>query len=179
MIYIISYPRSGNTAMRYIVELLTKKPSNGLCGKPNSKDHLQQPVIHKKRNDYVAHKRHDFKGVTSFDTIFLIIRDYKEAIIRHNKGKRPNYMGQIDNYCQLIDNYQQLLGQGADGMVIYYEELMRIAQSESEGVYANSQSKGPHTHKNEVTKRYQEQMDQYCKEHWPQIWEKYLKHYAS
>ena len=114
MIYIISYPRSGNTAFRYLLEKLTGKPTNGLCGEPNPKDKLQQPLIHQKERyhherDYVAHKRHDFKGVKYSDMVIFIMRNPLEAVIRHNEKPRGlgigNLRGYIDGWFDLLKKY--------------------------------------------------------------------------
>ena len=141
MIYLVSYPRSANTACRYIIELLTRKPTNGLIGAVNARDNLQEPLIHKGRKDYVLHKRHDFRNVKSSDFVLFLIRDPLEAIIRHNEKIRGIAQHQIVAYLKswfsLLQEYDDFEG---NKMVFYYEELMKIADKTSRGIYRSPES---------------------------------------
>jgi hypothetical protein len=153
MIYIISYPRSGNTALRYIVEVLTGSPTNGLCGPRDPRDKLQLPLVHKGRTDFVAHKRHDFKGVKPEDTVIFVVRDWVEAIVRHNEVRGLG-LGQLkawaDGYFKLVEKFDKHPG---DKMLVRYDQLMKIARTESLRLYPNPTSRGdPDYHKKKLRK---------------------------
>lgn len=127
--YIISYPRSGNTWLRYILEFLSEQPTNGLIGERNKYDRLQQPLLYPGEN-YIAHKLHSFDSeIQLMDSVLLIVRNYKECIIRHNKDKRGydynlfvrHNQGKHDDYIGMIKYFEQFQGHK---MVLYYEDLI-------------------------------------------------------
>lgn len=129
MNYIVSYPRSGNTWLRYIIEYLSNQPTNGLIDKPNKYDKLQKPLLINGDN-YIAYKLHSFDPkITNRDKVILIIRNYKECIIRHNKDKRgydfelfqKHNQGKKDDYIGMIKQYHHFNG---EKMHIYYEDLI-------------------------------------------------------
>lgn len=174
MNYIISYPRSGSTMTRYIFELITKKPTNGLCGVPNSKDNLQQPLLHD-GDDYCLHKRHDFKGVTDFDFVLFVIRNPFEATIRHNEKPRgitkDQMKGYLDSWFDLLNQYDKFTG---NKMCLYYDEVQKIASKESLQIYRNAESKGEFWHRAKLTTEvYQELLD-YIQNKYQYLYNKYL-----
>lgn len=125
--WIISYPRSGNTYTRYLVEFLTERPTkDAMAKKIVSRE--QESMIYK-GDDYVAYKRHDFQGVEPDDRLVFILRNYKECLVRHNKGKRVldneffrKQSGNEDGtYCGLLKRYHEHQG---EKMLIYYEDLI-------------------------------------------------------
>lgn len=201
--YIISYPRSGNTLVRTIIEYITGRPTNGLCGKPDPKDVLQKPIIHKDSTDYIAHKRHDFNGVTPEDEVIFILRDYKEAIIRHNEaprglptieqfesytaGTQGDYIGLLRAFhkhsgYKCLVSYEELKeGEFFPDLIsnLYHEitpKMLRVARK----AYPNPQSKGANDfHKFKLTKEQRIQWDESLKRRFPELFDKYLKQYEE
>lgn len=174
MIYLISYPRSGNTMARYLIELMTRRPSNGLIGPRNAKDNLQDPLIHKGRTDYIVHKRHDFKKIKKTDFVIFIIRDPLECCIRHNEQKRGISEDQMKGY---LDSWFSLLQQFDDhsnGMAWYYDDLMKIGRKESRLIYRDPQSSGPHFHKAKLGKDVTNKLHKYMEENYGKLVKKYL-----
>ena len=136
---LLSYPRSGNTWLRYCVEVLTNKPTfAGINREAGIFD--KAPVLSligkmdKNANDYILIKRHHFKPENeSFDVdkVVFIIRNYKECIIRHAELEiNPNIntlkseiSGQIDtvDYLGLIKAFDKFNGKK---LLLYYEDLI-------------------------------------------------------
>lgn len=176
--YLISYPRSGNTMCRYLIELMTRRPTNGLIGPVNPKDNLQEPLIYKDRTDYVLHKRHDFRGVTKKDFVFYIIRDPLECCIRHNQHRGI----QEEQMKRYLDHWFSLLQEFDDhnnGIVLYYEEIIKIGMKESKMIYRNPQSSGPHFHKAKLGTDVTNKLHSYMKENYGELIKKYdLSHYT-
>ena len=176
MIYLISYPRSGNTATRYIIEMLTHKPTNGLIGPPNSKDNLQMPLIHKESDDYVLHKQHDFRGVKTDDFVLFLIRDPLECVIRHNEKIRGiaehQMVGYLKSWFSLLDSYDSFKG---NKMIFYYDELMKVADRTSLGMYRNPQSDGPHYHKAKLGNYLSDKLEKHMEEEYSELYNKYLR----
>lgn len=179
--WIISYPRSGNSLTRYIFELITNKPTNGLCGKPNPIDVLQQPLIHKDKTDYCLHKNHDFKGVENEDMVFFLIRNPIEACMRHNEGKRDTDVGamkrHIDGWMDLLSKYDQHQG---NKILFYYEELIKIGDRKSREIYPDPKS-GTNTsfHSNKFSGEDLAQLWRYIRDRHPYYFETYLTYYYA
>lgn len=169
MTYIISYPRSGNTAFRYLLEFLTKKPTDGMCGAPrNPQDNLQKPLLYKGATDFVAHKRHDFKGVKPEDFVIFIMRDPLEAVIRHNEHRGlncPNMTAWLDSWFALT---KQAL-EHPNRMVIHYDQLIKVADRTSHKIYRDPQSDGPDFHKNKLTPELRRNSRRYVAEKWKEL----------
>lgn len=176
MNYIISYPRSGNTAFRYILELLTKMPTNGICGPVNERDVLQKPLLRKGSN-FIAHKRHDFNGVGMLDLVFFIMRHPIEAVIRHNKGPRglDNLKGHLDGWYSLLNEFDI----HRNGIPIYYEELVKVAAKESKNIYPDPQTRSPGEHLKAITPKHYLELVEYIETHYPGLNRKYTKHYFA
>ena len=153
MNYLISYPRSGNTMTRYLIELMTKKPSNGICGEVNAGDILQKPLLHK-GIDYAINKRHDFNGVTDNDFVLFVVRDYIEATIRHNEKPRglklENMFKYIDSWFSLLDEYDKFKG---NKMLFYYDEIKKVSKQESKEIYPDAQSNNKDFHKSKLSNK--------------------------
>lgn len=180
MNYIVSYPRSGNTLTRYLIELVTRKPTNGICGEPNPKDTLQKPLIHSGAN-YAAHKRHDFHGITAADFVLFIIRDPFDATIRHNEAKRglseEKMRGHLDGWFDLLNQYEKHIQAGGNGMVWYYEELLNVADPRAKEIYRKAESTGPGFHKAKLPVIELTRLEAYIKAKYSYLVKKYLAHY--
>ena len=174
MNYLISFPRSGNTMTRYLFELMTKKPTNGLCGEPNPKDTLQAPLLHK-GSDYCLHKRHDFKGVTEQDFVMFVIRHPLEATIRHNEKIRGISETQmykyLDSWFDLLYQYDEFKG---NKMCLYYSEILPIASKDSRQLYSDAQSHGTEWHRLKLPNDVRERLQAYMEIEHGYLYNKYL-----
>lgn len=132
---ILSYPRSGNTWVRYIIEFLSKKPTKGYDDKGDRALGLKNNIGVDMKAPPIAYKSHK-EILNSADKIIVIVRDYKEAITRHGKESRQiapdkmkahfiretqgkEYRG-VDyiTVLEAYDNHQ------ADKLLVYYEDLI-------------------------------------------------------
>jgi len=136
---LLSFPRSGNTWVRYIVEFISKRPTSqsvverctdGFLSKNDviSTDLNLGVDISKKT---ILIKRHSLK--LNWDNwtknncrLVFLLRNYKEAILRHATalGKSNNISEINKNIVEYIDclsSYDNFMGQK---MCIYYEDLI-------------------------------------------------------
>jgi len=142
---LLSYPRSGNTWLRYCVEFLSKKPTIGYTSAnasnfdKNALGAFNSSMGVDLKSDPILIKRHmvgfgygkdtHIPDWTTSDKLLLIIRDYKEVLIRHNKGKKDiNTLKKSceshiisKNYTQLIQYYETFPG---EKLLIYYEDII-------------------------------------------------------
>lgn len=124
---LLSYPRSGNTWIRYIVEYLTKKPTIGYTIKGSAPWDIKClgsfiDLGVDLDADNILVKRHALNYLhEDVDKLILIIRNYKEAIVKHvGKPLNINLLAQA-NYMDLIQYYDQF---ASDKVLIYYEDLI-------------------------------------------------------
>lgn len=122
MNYLVSYPRSGNTWIRYCLENLT---GNRTVGYGNATEF--EPSILKHTRDLPPWliKKHETEGINKEDKIILVIRNYKEVLIRQ-LGKNFNLLERGKDtgrfkYFGLIDFYDK--HKGAKHLV-YYEDII-------------------------------------------------------
>lgn len=136
--YLLSYPRSGNTWMRYIIEFLSKRPTQGYgdsSDKPIGErlnigvNIKAKPIAIKAHILYDAYEKKTGK-------LILIVRDYKEAITRHaqyggiiksadvkryfdncTKGYQPDNV----DYMEPLLRYDKLQ---IPKVLVYYEDLL-------------------------------------------------------
>lgn len=146
-VYLLSYPRSGNFWTRYIIEYISKRPTQGydfeLDGPIGSRHDLGVDLSSKP----IAIKSHEEIGGLE-DEIILIVRDYKEAITRHAKSggiKEPEAMkshfiqetqgmsNQGVDYIKVIEKYDTFPGRK---MMVYYENLMENHEEEIRKILA-------------------------------------------
>lgn len=136
MFWLLSYPRSGNTFVRYCVEYISKRPSvdHPSIGKkfPELGVDLSAPVIMFKSHRW----KPDNMGLEGADGLIALVRDYKECIPRHYK-ENPKHKKDlfnmfvsevkgIDNetgadYISVLQAYDQRIG---PKHFIYYEDLI-------------------------------------------------------
>lgn len=130
---LISYPRSGNTLIRFLIEYITERIVIDYNGNiPNSAieylsfDKLNvipknPPIL---RKFHLVDDKLNEKEKIGDSKITLIIRDYYECIVSHSKRGCPDSLEtQIKKYCDLIRYYDWSKNQGC---VIYYEDLVDI-----------------------------------------------------
>jgi hypothetical protein len=136
MNWLISYPRSGNTWVRYCVEFLSKRPTTGpsqhykgTIDKPLTtfrfakiKADLAKPSILKKGHSFPP-------NISGDDKVILLLRNYKESIIRHLKSGKSirnikKWEEQKQWYADLILTYDKIT---SPKLLIYYEDLIQNA----------------------------------------------------
>ncbi len=225
---LLSYPRSGNTWIRYCIEFLSKKPTIGYTSN-NAGRFDRQPLgsfnndmgvdVH---SDFILYKRHmvgeGYGKLTHTpdwsptDKLILVIRDYKEVIVRHNGGGtnlkklKESCSSHIvsKNYTQLIEYFDGFEG---DKILIYYEDLLTDLENtlskiinflgvddgflkdfiqnisehkkKSLSIYGDSKTKGNSTksHSNKLTREQKISWDNWIKENFTDLSDKYLKRY--
>jgi hypothetical protein len=134
-VFILSYPRSGNTWLRYCLEFLTQRPSLSRMG---LRYFLQQPLgfttgfmldLGKQPIEKIHCRREIVGSVTETDTLIFIVRNPKETFARQGRrglslhtsklaGKGYNRDIYFDNIAlyETWNNPRKLL--------IYYEDLL-------------------------------------------------------
>ena len=131
MNYILSYQRSGNHWVRFIIEYITNTPTLGCINNRsfdtpihiNFKNFVDNPlkdVDSSKSPKYTkAHSIHEIKNP---EKLILIVRNPLECILSHN-----NYIDEnlIKKYVSLIDYYNLYDGKK---LLIYYEDLINKSQ---------------------------------------------------
>lgn len=126
MNYIISYPRSGNHWVRFILEFISNRPTLGCKLNPldlpihtNEFKNGDNPIIIKNEVP-IGRKEHSIGDIDLTDNskMVLIIRDYKECIIRHNNIITDQTINAYFNLIKLYDDFK------GDKMVCYYEDLL-------------------------------------------------------
>jgi hypothetical protein len=138
---LLSYPRSGNTFLRYCVEQSTGKrtlafvrPETAQNGGMDTLIKMgmgkmdAEPISNVDGQEIILEKTHEIYD--GDDVIFnketggrllLILRDFKEAIGRHIIGHPQKYVSEFPKYKSLLDFYENYEG---DKLVIYYEDFV-------------------------------------------------------
>ena len=206
--YLLSYPRSGNTWLRYCIEVLTNNRTIGYLGS----DAKDSGVLPKNRTNEkpILIKRHETSDIKEGNLI-LIVRNYKEVIIRHNSVKTIMEDYSSNNrvtYLKLLNFYHTYKGKK---MIIYYEDLIDDLKNtidkvlnflglevsidsiddffsnieehklKSLSIYGESKTKGKTTiyHSNKLSSDELIQWDNFLLKNNKVIFEKYLKRYKS
>ena len=206
--YLLSYPRSGNTWLRYCIEVLTNKRTIGYL----SSDDKDSGVLPKNRTNEepILIKRHETSDIKE-GKLILIVRNYKEVIIRHNSVKTIMEDYSSNNrvtYLKLLDFYHTYKGKK---MIVYYEDLIGDLKNTIEkvlnflglevgfdsiddffsnieehklkslSIYGESKTKGKTTiyHSSKLTNDELIEWDNFLLKNNKVIFEKYLKRYKS
>lgn len=130
---LISYPRSGNTLIRFLIEYITERivvdynqeiPDSAikyLIGDELSVVPKNPPIL---RKFHLVDESLNEKEKIGNSKVNLIIRDYYDCIVSHSKrGCTDSLETQIKKYCDLIRYYDWSKNQGC---VVYYEDLVDI-----------------------------------------------------
>lgn len=128
-VLLLSYPRSGNSWIRYIIEFLTRSNTQDMANRKG----FRGPSI-KKVNKPFVYKRHFVSDIRklkpeTFDRMILVVRNYKEVIVRHHGKCRSNpnlWKSMFEVYFDDIKYYDNFEG---DKMVIYYEDVVMDVNS--------------------------------------------------
>lgn len=145
MVTILSYPRSGNHFVRYIVEFLTGRATIGASG--FTKAHGQDTPIclrqgtqfltHVSLDEPVANKHHWPEKInTTPDKLVVILRNPAEAILSHRVQKfnklntlelkvaskdLDEFRGDAKKFISILDYYDSFEG---DKQIVLYEDLV-------------------------------------------------------
>src|SRR3989304_1536731 len=113
---LLSFPRSGNTWVRYIFEFITKQPTSQGIVNDCQDGILKEDCLSLKLNlgvdiskKCILIKRH--RADFTWDSwtkdnckLLFLLRDYKEAIIRHNYNKDDHTIkDHVSNYIHCLD----------------------------------------------------------------------------
>lgn len=129
--WFISYPRSGNTWLRYCIEYLSKRPT---AGYPHEIRSIDEPIgsfldigVDLNREP-ILRKRHEFPPLEKDDKAILMLRDPKEAIIRHYKSMPQIQQRQVGIFDEQVRWYADIIGDydkiTFPKMLVYYEDTI-------------------------------------------------------
>ncbi len=122
-----SYSRSGTNWIRYFIETCSGRPTPGQRRRLSGDDyiidraHCAYPVIHR------------------YSKVILVIRDYRECLLRHNKDHWKPGMDiaqfledqQLDQPCEwYIKNIQAFDQFRRDKLLLYYEDIINAPETE-------------------------------------------------
>lgn len=130
---LVSYPRSGNTLLRFLIEYITERvvidfnqdiPDSAI-------DYLAKGSLDVvPKNPPILRKFHmvdetlNEKELVGNSKVTLIVRDYYDCIVSHAKrGCSKSIEDQIQDYCNLIRYYDWSKNKGC---IVYYEDLVDI-----------------------------------------------------
>jgi hypothetical protein len=137
-IILLSFPRSGNTWVRYIFEFLSQKPTQGYLNNPKDiPPYIKTDIGVDPNAKPIMRKSHQELWDDCNSMIFLL-RDYKEAILRDAKHfgiQDPNELlghfqsvtrGKLENPWQYdyIFALQQFDKFQSKKILVYYEDLI-------------------------------------------------------
>lgn len=131
-VVVLSYPRSGNTWLRYIIESVTGRPSLG-----NPADPALDPPLYTRLKELkvdpdavpAAVKRHELRHMEEADEqrpLIVAVRNYKECIIRQRyhleESKLPfNLEAESRLYMDPMAYYT---GHPGPKLLLFYEDLL-------------------------------------------------------
>jgi hypothetical protein len=112
--YLVSFPRSGNHAVRYAVERLAQQPTLGANdhesfvppkGMHDLPVFLRDPRLNVTKAEPILVKRHKIR---SFDSVWRLVhlrRDPAEAILSHTRGVATDLDLHVSHWCALETHY--------------------------------------------------------------------------
>ncbi|MBD3279079.1 MAG: hypothetical protein GF388_12330, partial [Candidatus Aegiribacteria sp.] len=145
---LLSYPRSGNTWLRYCIEFLTKRPTRSYNPDDNTPintglgrfvdidiDYDAPPIVYKTHGHrYNEKQSYDMDN----DKLIVLVRNYKECLVRHHIGgagsldrkfyaQTQGYRDGETDYIGYFQIYEQWQGKK---ILIYYEDLITDLEAE-------------------------------------------------
>ncbi len=137
-IFLLSYPRSGNTLMRYCLEFLTQRASFYRWSSLNMDrpiaDTTGFPIDTTKRPIEKVHRKREMVGFTNEDCLIFLLRDPIETLVREIgsdnflmliKGVKPpapifsHYSLYFDN-LKIFSEWKE-----ENKILVYYEDFLR------------------------------------------------------
>ena len=132
---LLSYPRSGNTWLRYCAEFLTGHPTKGHVNKLDND--IKELNFRNNENPILIKTHYPKQAITNPNGLLMIVRDYKEVLIRH-AGKQRNENNNVKflesqtngstsiDYMKGLEIYDSYAG---DKLMIYYEDLLEDTEN--------------------------------------------------
>jgi hypothetical protein len=123
---LITYSRSGTNWLRYFIEKVSGQPTPG-------QDRLVSG------GNYIIDRAHaGFLNAEKYSSIFMILRNYKECLVRHHGLKKIRQFSSIEDYLKnevlnqppswYINNLIAFNEFKGKKMLIYYEELISFPE---------------------------------------------------
>jgi len=121
MNYLLSYNRSGNTWVRYILEYLTSQPTWGHEKFAISQRFDNTPIVLTSTIPIII-KRHEIipDEIKKSDRIVFLLRDYKECIWNSMDCKYDNFEKEYKKYVQLLEFFENFKGRKK---LFYYNNI--------------------------------------------------------
>lgn len=126
---LVSYPRSGNTWMRYMIEYLTKQVTIGSLH--NQANIIERGIGHciqmgVNLTKPILYKQHFLKNEQLNEPIIFILRNYKEVIVKHKYQKTPKSFTKEfkDKWHNQYINLLWQFDKAKNKIFIYYEDLI-------------------------------------------------------
>lgn len=132
-ILLLSYPRSGNSLVKYFIKRSIKATTVHDCIYQRSIKYNKTIDFEWKQNQLkignVLFKEHFYKNCNSFDpnidSLVFVVRNYKECIFRHNKKRALNDVNfrksEMQKYLGNVKFYDEWNGKK---VMLYYEDLI-------------------------------------------------------
>jgi len=148
--YLVSFPRSGNTAVRLFLERYTRKPTSSLYW--DLKDHDCSILYPRSQKKPVVIKAHRFADINlqEEDKVIFILRDYKDSLVSYVRYvDRTSYLVKKlpnnKNYGAMESNILKKLRPYArniivfhaipnDKLLVYYEDFVQEFPKEAERI---------------------------------------------
>jgi len=113
MNYLVSYNRSGNTWIRYILEYLSGRPTWGHEKFSISERFKENSPIILTSSDPIIIKRHELipREITTDDKVIFILRDYKECIWNSMNCKHEKFEEEYRKYQKLLYFFEKFRGE--------------------------------------------------------------------
>lgn len=124
MNYLVSYNRSGNTWLRYILEYLTHQPTWGHERFSISERMGQESTITLTSDEPIVIKRHEIipDEITNEDRVIFLLRDYHECIWNSMDCKWEKFEPEFIKYLNLLKFYDGFKGKKIH---VKYEDLIK------------------------------------------------------
>lgn len=138
---ILSYPRSGNHLARFLIELLSEKPTLGCLGNPNDISLYQNTYSEEipfNINDTTYSDcfiKYHSVPTDKIERLIFIIRNPREVLLRHhnyNMCFSKQNCDSFDLYFELIDYF---LGFKGDKLLLFYEDLIENREESTNKIY--------------------------------------------
>ena len=136
VIFLASFPRSGQNWMKCLLQIMGKRPIYPLCGTLGLENPLNLKIDDSKTPCFVMHNPHWIDGAPSdCNKLIVIVRDYKECFIREAKAHKKHHILQKIHsfrlnglpfktiYFDILEKYDSW--EPSNRHLIYYEDLLK------------------------------------------------------
>jgi len=128
--YLVSYPRSGNHAVRYAIERLAARPTLGANdyegysvprGMLDLPLFLRDPTIQISDLRPILVKRHRLRNVSGVKKLIYLHRDPVEAILSHTRGTKDDLRSEVQMWKSLRSRFE--MHPIHERLLIQYDEI--------------------------------------------------------